>query len=80
MSFQDDLDAELAAIRKGPPCSIAEILDAMTAENREKFTRSLEAPVSQIPHVVIVRALARGGHQVKASTVSRHRHRECACP
>lgn len=76
MRFSDALDAEQAAHRKGPPCSIGALLTEMDAEDADALQSALG---SQMPHAWIARALAAIGHKVLSETVGRHRRGECSC-
>lgn len=64
-------------VRKGPPCTMRTVLEALSDEDRG----ALEAALTDMtqPHAHIYRVLRENGVEISINTVHRHRRGECAC-
>jgi hypothetical protein len=66
----------------GPQCTVAKILEQISADDRDRLNRLLDNP--DIPGSLIADALTRNGHTVSDKTILRHRRRSngggCRCP
>ena len=72
------LDAFAAeSVRRGPTCSVSALVASLPPKDASVLTDAL-SNVS-ITHAAIARVLKAEGHPIDASTVGRHRKRECAC-
>lgn len=76
MSLAEEVAAVTATSRKGLPCGVATVLDALDAADRADLRTLLE---SEVAGVHIARALTNRGHEIKGHTIQRHRHGDCAC-
>lgn len=63
---------------KGPRCSVAVLLDSMTAEDRAELVDVLEQ--ERFAGSDICRALRARGIDIASDVVSRHRRKDCKCP
>ena len=63
--------------RKGPPCSMGVILDALTDDERAQMLEAFDDKA--ITGAVIADVLSRHGHKITGPTVIRHRQGRCAC-
>lgn len=75
MSLRSALEASTAH-RKGPRCSVANLLDTLDDDDRQAL---LDAFASDLQHAQITRALKAEGHRVGDQTIARHRGGECSC-
>lgn len=75
MSLLSDIEAAEAATRKGPRCSIAIILEALSEDDAAGLRRALDAKKAK----AIATGLRSNGHQVAAETIRRHQRRDCTC-
>ena len=76
MGFVDDLKQLLP---KPPPkvCTVAWTLDTMPADDAAAL---LEALGDETKHAAdLARVLAAHGYQLSATTIRRHRKKDCAC-
>jgi len=73
-----DLAIDFANRKKGPQCSVGQILDTLKPADRAELT---EAITSRIPGPAICEAVFKMyGVVLKAHIVGRHRRGECKCP
>jgi hypothetical protein len=77
VTLADILAAEEAAFVKGPPCSVALILDQLDATDASVLVTWMANPLKK--HTWIADALTKNGHPILDSTVSRHRRGKCGC-
>lgn len=70
MRFADAL-AE-AQRKKGPTCTVCQMLAELDEETASEIAAALDDP--SLPHVVLSRALAAIGYEIKGNTVGRHRN------
>jgi hypothetical protein len=75
MSLADALNNEVA-MRKGPQCSVAAILDALDDSDRAALVAAF---ASTQPSTSIARALLTINVRIAPTTLSRHRRGECSC-
>lgn len=73
-----DLAIQFANRKKGPQCSVGQLLDTLKTEERVELN---EAITSQLPGPAISEAVDQMyGVLLKAHIIGRHRRRECKCP
>jgi len=77
VTLADDLVAVEAAFVKGPPCSVALILDKLDPDDRAALEAWLDNPLKR--HSLIAAALKKNGHPIQDSTIGRHRNGKCIC-
>ena len=58
-------------------CSVAKILGVLDAKDRAVLTDAMRNP--NVTHAAVAKVLCANGHDVRQSTVSRHRGGGCAC-
>jgi hypothetical protein len=75
MAFAEALSKQVK--KPGTRCAIAVVLDAMEPADAEELSDALVD--ATWAHAQIHRALKAEGHDLAASTVSRHRKGDCAC-
>lgn len=75
--LRDALDAEKAAFRKGPTCSLEVVLSKVDPDDAAALNAYLDD--AAVPATAIARALQREGHVVRAQAVQRHRSKQCRC-
>lgn len=75
LDFDDALGQ--TQLKKGPPCAVTQILEAMPPDQAEKFARAVADPLVKATN--ITRALEAMGYPVHKDTVARHRRRDCKC-
>lgn len=73
-----DLAIQFANRKKGPQCSVGQLLDTLKTEERVELN---EAITSQLPGPAISEAVDQMyGVVLKAHIIGRHRRGECKCP
>lgn len=75
-SLLEEMRAE-ARKPKGPPCSVATLLDSLDDDERLQLVEALSD--RGITASVITSVLAAHGHRIGHQTVTRHRGGRCAC-
>jgi hypothetical protein len=76
MSFADEV-YDAAAIRKGPKCTIALLIEDLDPETADGLRQVLDD--KRVSHTIISRVLRSRGHYVGDSTIGRHRLGKCKC-
>ena len=72
------LDEFVAASRPARAvCSIAKILESLDAKDRAVLDGALRN--TDVTHAAIATVLCANGHDIRQSTVSRHRRNGCTC-
>ena len=73
-----DLSDFVDAVKKGPRCTVGVALSKLEGERLEKALSALDAP--EIRHNMIATRLSEWtGERLGATTVGRHRRKECLC-
>jgi hypothetical protein len=79
-TLREALAAEKAAFRKGPGCSVGQLLASLDPPARADLQTALDEPPEEFPHSFIVRAVAIAtGKRIGGQTISRHRAGVCQC-
>lgn len=76
-SILEAIAAEQAAFRKGPACSIGQMLDTLDDKERVAVEGAIDDPTN--PYTVLARAFTKAGHKIGAEAIRRHRSRICNC-
>jgi len=76
-SILEAIAAEQAAFRKGPTCSIGQMLDTLDGDERTAVEAAIDDPAN--PYTVLARAFTKAGHKVGDVAVRRHRNHLCGC-
>lgn len=74
-SFSDLIKAQTE--RQGPKCITGQVLSKLSDDERREVIEALQNP--DIPGSAITRALKVWGHDIGASSIYRHRRKECSC-
>ena len=76
-SLLDEIERLTARKADQRSCSIKEILLSLGDKDRADLQLALDNP--NFTHAIIREVLVERGHSLSASTVSRHRRRQCGC-
>lgn len=76
MSLAAALSREAAPVQRGGRCSVALLLETLSADDAAELRSALASPME---HAAIARALTSEGHRFASSTIARHRRGECRC-
>lgn len=75
MSLAKALEAQRAAKQQGPRCSMCILLAGLPKPERDALNNALAD--KRYTTAAISRALMSEGHNLNATTVGRHRNKEC---
>jgi hypothetical protein len=77
MGLIDDIKQANAAVKKGPTCGMAVIINSMA----EAEARELQAAMDDesIKGTIIAKVLSERGYSISGHTVSYHRRKACSC-
>jgi hypothetical protein len=76
MSLRDSL-ANVQHVRKGPTCSMKNIIDSLSKEDADALAEALANP--NVTGRAITEALRAEGHDTRDHSVNRHRRGLCQC-
>lgn len=73
-----DLAIQFSNRKKGPQCSVGQLLDTLKTEDRAELNEAIK---SQIPGPAVAEAVEQMyGVVLKSHIIGRHRRGECKCP
>jgi hypothetical protein len=70
------IDIRAQTLERGERCATRQLLDSLSAEDRQDIETALKEGVSVAS---VARALALRGAKITAPTMNRHYRKECAC-